>query len=414
MTKNVKAYLAWFSVALYFYYQYILRVSPGVMITDLRAEFQLTAEQFSTLGSLYLYTYSLMQIPLGLIVDRFGVRPTVLGSILLSIAGVVLLSVTQSFWGAQVSRILVGMGSACAFMGALKVAADHLPPGKRALLMGATLSLGTLGALTAGKPLVYLVELTDWRYATLISGLGGVGILAICWIFLPKRSEHPEVEPFNTTRVTAKILGALANPQIMLYAFLAIGVYTPLSVFTDLWGTAFLMEKFHISRAEAAPINTLMYIGLAAGALVLPWWTEKMGKLDRGIQISSVALLFVFSIILYGPMLPSWALISLLILVGFFCGAEMMCFTGAALNTTRENSGISLGVVNTLNMLGGAVLQNVIGVGLDLQWEGTYETGGLRAYSLEQYTFALSSLLVIIAVCAAASLSLNRKMKRAI
>ncbi len=414
MTKNVKAYLAWFSVALYFYYQYILRVSPGLMITDLRGEFNLTAEQFSTLGSLYLYTYSFMQIPLGLIVDRFGVRPTVLTSILLSIAGVILLSTAHSFWVAQLSRILVGMGSACAFMSALKVAADHLPPGKRALLMGATLSLGTFGALTAGKPLVLLVELTDWRYATLISGIGGVVILAICWIFLPKRREHREIKPLDTTQITSKILRTFNNPQIMLYAFLAVGVYTPLSVFTDLWGTAFLMEKFQISRAEAAPINTLMYMGLAVGALVLPWWTEKMEKLDRGIQISSVALLFVFSIILYGPILPSWALVSLLILVGFFCGSEMMCFTGAALNTTKENSGISLGVVNTLNMLGGAVLQNVIGVGLDLQWEGTYETGGLRAYSLEQYTFALSALLVIIAVCAAASLSLNRKMKRAI
>lgn len=414
MTKNTKAYLAWFSVALFFYYQYILRVLPGTMIPDLRSEFQLTAEQFSTLGSLYLYTYSLMQIPLGLIVDRYGVRPTVLLSILLSISGSLLLAWTSLFWVAQFSRILVGLGSACAFMSALKVAADYLPPGKRALIMGATLTLGTLGALTAGKPLVSLVEVTNWRYATLISGLCGLLVLAMAWIFLPRPQPAQKREPLHIGQVFSKILMALSNRQIVLYSFLAIGVYTPLSVFTDLWGTAFLMEKFQISRGEAAPINTLMYVGLAVGALVLPWWTERLGKLDRGIQISSVALLLVFSIILYTPFLPFWVLVALLILVGFFCGAEMMCFTGAALNMTRENSGISLGVVNTLNTLGGAILHNVIGVGLDLQWVGTLDENGLRAYSLEQYTFALSSLLVIIAVCSAASLSLNRKMRRAI
>ncbi|HXW60613.1 MAG TPA: MFS transporter, partial [Myxococcota bacterium] len=142
-TAFIPLYLAWSAAALFYFYQYILRVSPGVMVTDLRQEFKMTAEQFSSLGALYLYAYSLLQIPLGIAIDRIGVRRTVLGSIILCIVGALMLGRAETLFMAQASRLLVGAGSASAFMAALKIAADWLSPGQRGFLMGATLTLGT-------------------------------------------------------------------------------------------------------------------------------------------------------------------------------------------------------------------------------------------------------------------------------
>ena len=79
------SYLAWFSLALFFFYQYILRVAPGVMIEELRAAFKINAQEFATFGSFYLIAYGVLQIPLGVIVDRVGVRTMALYSVLICI-----------------------------------------------------------------------------------------------------------------------------------------------------------------------------------------------------------------------------------------------------------------------------------------------------------------------------------------
>ena len=76
-------YLAWIAISLFYFYQYILRVSPGVMVVELRQTFKLTAEEFSSLGAIYLYAYSLLQIPLGFILDRMGIRRVIILSILI-------------------------------------------------------------------------------------------------------------------------------------------------------------------------------------------------------------------------------------------------------------------------------------------------------------------------------------------
>ncbi len=99
----------------------------------------------------------------------------------------------------------------------------------------------------------------------------------------------------------------------------------------------------------------------------------------------------------------------LLILIGICCGAEMICFTGALLHTQASNSGVTIGVVNTLNMLGGAVLQQFIGFCLDKRWAGTVDAFGVRVYSVDDYTYALTLLLGIIGVCALLSFGLKSK-----
>lgn len=400
-------YFAWGIAAVFYFYQYILRVSPGVMVTDLRQEFRLTAEEFSSLGALYLYAYSLLQIPLGIAIDRFGVRRTVLSSIILCVLGSLMLAWSQSLFAVQASRLLVGAGSACAFMASLKVAADWLPSGKRGFLMGATLTLGTIGALVAGKPQVFLIDNLGWRQTVFsTAGLGMiVFFFAVLLLQLPHAPKAVIQKSFK--EITRAIKAIIANRQVMLYAILAIGVYTPLSVLADLWGTAFLMQKYSLSRADAAQTSMMMYVGLSVGSLVLPWACEKYQILDRAIRVCGFALLLVFSLILFGPNLGLPALTAALVLLGIFCSAEMMCFTGAVHYTTPENSGMTIGVVNTFNMLGGAFLQQGVGYVLDAQWDGKVDQSGVRIYQTNEFVMALSLLLIVIAICCVISLFLK-------
>jgi len=403
-------YFAWFSVSMFYFYQYLLRVSPGIMINELRLDFNMTAEQFSTLGSYYLYAYALVQIPLGILVDQIGVRRTISFGIILCILGAMMLSYSEVLWMAQLSRVLVGAGSGTAFLCAVKLASDLFVPGKRGMLMGGTLTIGLIGAMTAGASLIYFVNLVGWRETILYCSFVGLGSLLFVMVSVPKRDAEikKNTPPFSFEKTVQCLLSILKNPMIILFAVLAIGVYTPISVLADLWGTDFLIKKYGFARADAAFISTTMYLGMGAGSLILPWICERLDILNKGIQLCTFGLLFMFAFVLFGPTLsPSIAVLCLFIL-GFFCGAEMMCFTGAALHTTPFNSGMTIGVVNTLNMLGGALLQQGIGKLLDFYWSGEMTETGIRSYSSEEYSFALSILLIVIAGCCLIALLLNR------
>lgn len=407
------AYWAWFLVALFYLYQYVLRVSPGVMIEELRSAFQLNANQFSAFGSYYMYAYALIQIPLGILVDQFGVKRTVLLSILLCIGGTVLMGITDSFMIAKMSRILIGFGSACAFMCALKIAADRLPPGRRGLLMGGTLTLGTLGALSAGKPLVYLVDWFGWRQTILLSAGFGLVILFLVFFFLPRKDPHKSIfdnpleEPHPNFLTQLKEV--FLNKNILLYAFLAVGLYTPLSVLADLWGPGFIKEKFGLSRADAAQTSMLIYLGMAIGSPVLTWISERYRVLNRVIRLACLGLLTLCATLLYGPVFGILPLQAIVIGMGFFSGAEMCCFSGAATFAHPRNSGITIGFVNTLNMLFAAILQKLTGVIMHYNWDGSVNDNGLPIYSSTNYISGLTSLAVIVTVSLIIGLFLKHK-----
>lgn len=395
------AYLTWFSVALFYFYQYILRVSPGVMVDQLRYEFGIHAEQFSTLGALYLIAYSFLQIPLGIIVDKFGVKRTVIYSIILSIFGSLLFSLAKVFWVAQLSRILIGAGSASALMCSLKIVADHFPPGKRGLLIGATLTLGTIGGAISGKMVMITMQYAGWRSVMLYSSILGLVILIFSMLLIRPDSNNEQVKlnvyPLN--KVLSNVFTIMRHKNIMIYAILAVGLYTPLSALADLWGTAFLKQKIPLSQADAASISTLMYVGLAAGSIFLPWLCERYNLLNQAIFICGIMILINFVVVIYLPIYSPGGLSLLLITLGFFCGAEMMCFTGALQFSEKDNSGEIIGVVNTLNMLGGAILQQLIGFSLDYQWNHTFDEFGVRQYDTQQFINALSILTFVISIC---------------
>lgn len=415
INKHIRqAYLAWLVISMFYLYQYIIRVSPGVMVEDIRSFFRITAEEFATLGALYLLGYSLLQIPLGIIVDRIGVKKMCLYSIAICIIGSLLFASTHHFWLAQLSRFIIGVGSASAFMCALKFTADHFPPGNRGFLMGATLALGTVGALMSGKSVAYVSGHSDWHDVLVFSaGIGAIVFALIAWIVKPHTEGAVEILNRKTVReIASSILEIIKNKNIMIYAVLAIGLYTPLSALADLWGTAFLKQKFGLNKVDAAEISQSMYIGLTLGSLTLPWLAEKFHKLNQAIIICNFGILITFSYLLYGPVLGSDSLVALLIILGFFCGAEMMCFTGALFNAQKFDSGEIIGVVNTMNMLGGAVLQQLVGWGLDKQWLGLIDDEGIRQYTTEQFATSLNSLLVVVAFCCIISFALIGKQMK--
>ena len=407
-------YISWCVLVIFYLYQYVLRISPGVLIEEIRHDFNMNADQFAFVGSMYYYGYSLMQIPLGIMIDRVGIRNTALCSIFLCILGALMLIATNIPMIAYIGRLIGGIGAASAFMSSLKLASDYLPPSKQGVAVGATLTFGAMGALITGKPLNYLLEqFSVWQMSFVVFIGVGLFILLLAFVYLPKNKKEANIHEFEPSNISSDLLKIITNKRIIIYAVIAIGLYAPLSVMADLWGTAFLVKKFSFTREIASPILMNIYIGMAIGSMVLPYLAEKYNILDKIIVYSALVLLLLFSVIIYGVNLTNSDVVILLILIGFFCGAEMLCFTAALRYTSPRTSGLTIGVVNTFNMLSGALLQQAIGTYLDYSWQGQLNEIGLRIYSIEKFIEAFSILVVIIALCLVIALfSINKKEKK--
>ena len=130
------AYSVWSCVALFYLYQYILRVSPSVMANDLMVAFKVSASGFSSLSAFALYCYGLMQIPIGILVDYYGSRRMILSSISLCVVGVILFSFCEQLPMAYFARLLMGTGSACAFLSVSKTVNEWFPDSRKGLMMG--------------------------------------------------------------------------------------------------------------------------------------------------------------------------------------------------------------------------------------------------------------------------------------
>lgn len=406
--KTYGSYIAWLSVAFFYFYVYILRVSPNIISEQLLSQFRMTAQQFSTLGSISSLAYAILQIPLGIIVDKIGVKKTVIPSIALCVIGSLLFGVAEQLWLLQLGRLIIGIGSSSAFMCAIKTVVDQFPIGKRGILMGLTLTIGTIGPLISGKLLIYITSLSNWRYILYYSAALGTLIALIIHFSLPSSptKSRNDIKSFND--LPSNLCAIIKNPGIILYTILAVGLYSPFSVISELWGTSFLKQKYGLTQAAAAHLSSLMFLGLAVGSLILPWFNEKFNILNKGIIFCSFTLLALFALLIYGPYIPHPYLVGILISVGFFSGAEMMCFTGA-LQVDDKNSGEIIGVVNTFNMLGTALFDYIIGFVLDGRWNGTISNDGIRYYSTMDYSFALSILTIILLICCVASVKLFQK-----
>ena len=133
--------------AIFYSYEYLLRIAPSVMEPALREHFDLSATGFGLLSSIYYFAYVPMQLPVGVLLDRYGPRRLLTFACLICVIGTLLFTGTTVFWIAATGRFLVGFGSAFAFVGVLKLATIWLPENRLAMVSGMTSALGAIGAM---------------------------------------------------------------------------------------------------------------------------------------------------------------------------------------------------------------------------------------------------------------------------
>ena len=390
----LKAYFICFCAALFYIYQFVLRVAPSVMVDEIMLTFHLDAASFAFLSASAMYTYSLMQIPAGIFADKYGVRACVLLSLFFCSIGALCFSLIDNYWLALLSRMLIGAGSACAFLCMTKIAINWFGVRWQARIFGIAMTAGTIGALNGSIPIAYLLETTTWNGVFMILSVIGMMIWGLNYFFLKEKQEISMTLTEKKSSISFQSIKLiLQKPACWLNAIAALGIYACVSVVADLWGVSFCMQAFELSRPKAAELTSLIYVGLCVGSIVIPFIC------DYGLGRKKFILAGLFIIICclaqfaFGENLSIFNISVLLIIIGFFAGTEMLCFTNACEAVLPSIAGTTTGFVNCIVMLGGSLLQNFFGLVMNHSWQGKVDASNEPIYGMYEYR---SGFLLII------------------
>lgn len=406
MIKNDSrsAWIIWSIAAAFFFLEYIVRISPGVMTEPLQRDFNITAASLGMLSACFYYPYVLMQIPVGMLVDKFGTR-WILGIMAIVCAcSVFLFASTHTLLLAEIARCLMGLTGAFAFVGALKLASTWFSPNRFGFLAGMTQALGMFGGAAGAGPLAALVGYAGWRFSLITLGVL-IALLSVAFLFIIR--DKPE--PNQATKIKNKasfftgLLTVIKNPMIWLNGFIVGLLYAPTAAFGELWGPLYIQQVYGISPELGATLISCIFIGWAVGGPLFGWISDKICRRKPVIIGSTVLSLLFISILLYMPFLP----LSILFIIAFLYGISNIgvatCYATACEFNPIHLAGTSVGFTNMFSiMIGGAVMQPLIGWLLDLGWKGAY-LNNIRIYTAQNFQTVMlilpASLIICLILC---------------
>ena len=384
--------VGWFFCALFFFYAFILRVAPAVMVDDLMKEFSVGAAILGYLSATYLYIYAALQIPLGLVVDKYGLRGVVAGACALCGIGSIVFSLADSVYLAYLGRGLVGAGAAFSFVGALNMAARWFPS-RFAVLGGWAQMMGSAGGFVGQAPLSLAVATFGWRSCNLSLGIAGL-LLAILLLFTV-RDPKEDQKSGNNFSIWLGLKNVCANTQTWLATLAAAGLTGTLLTFGGLWGVPYLMKAREIDKPDAASFISIIFFGWAIGAPFFGWLSDRIGRRRILLLWGTGGAALTTGTTILVPTLSTTLVIVVLFLQGFFSASMILGFALAKESNPTESSGVALGLINTFVVGSGAILQPLVGALLDYRWAGEMSDGA-RSFNVVDFQ---ESMLILPIVC---------------
>ena len=249
--------------ACFLFYKYVLQIFPSIITEPLMQEFHLTGAGLGALVATFYYSYLLMQLFVGILLDKYSIRRFTTAAIFCSALGLVLFSKADTVFFAGMSRALMGVGVAFATVSYMKLAADWFPPKQYAFVSGLLATAAMAGAVFGQAPLAWFIELFGWRQCLFSVGLVGLGLALVFFMIV---RDAPKAPAASLASLSLKdILQVFKNKQnwlLTLYSGLA---FSPVAVFGGLWGNPFLEQAYHLSKTASGFDDFLGFCGIRFG-----------------------------------------------------------------------------------------------------------------------------------------------------
>ncbi|MDG1946244.1 MAG: MFS transporter [Halioglobus sp.] len=352
---NFRVWWPW-SVAVFFLlWQVDFQFAYSFFADSIQQEFRLTAFETASISLAYLLAYGLMQLPAGLLLDRFGARQVLPIAAGFSALSVFLFSEAQGFWTLLGTRILAGAFMAFVFPGAGKIARNRLPTHRFALAMALADMCFGIGAISA----VFIPTLfadTPWRLLMQGQALLGLGLGALLWmtLFFTKPDRAP---PREAGRIKRNLMDSLKRPLVRQ----GIGLYVWGAGLTFGFGGYWnvkLQEACGCTAAEISKLEMGLFSGLAMGMLVAGILGGRVERLRGILRTSTTLTLVLIAVTLWASTTASTdQLLVLMVALGLLIGTCSLSFAVAGLGLPAGQAATVVAIVNAGGCLSGALLQ---------------------------------------------------------
>lgn len=388
----------------------MVRTLPAIAADVLSRDLGVTAEGLASLTGAYHFAFAAGQIPLGVALDRFGIRPVSLALLATVAVGGVIAALVGGSGGFLLAQIVLGLGCCGMLLCPMTLAAKLLTPAKFGLWSGLIQALGNVGMLLSASPLAWLVENQGWRAGFWAAAVMAVAVSLLVARIVPAPAPAPAGQPrpslLADARAVLRIGGNRRLRGVVLLAFCSFAVVIGVR---GLWGGPWLMAVKGLPRIEAGNILLLGTLALIAGPALAGVLDRRFGR-RRALLAAGHALAGLFLLLLAGggpagwlsrlagePALPASADAALLFAFGLSISIQPLLFAMTRAAVPPEESGKALSAVNLSFFLGAAVLQAASGpVGA---------SGGPGA--------AMAFLAAVVLLCTALFLLLTRPAREA-
>lgn len=380
-TSRGVAWSVWFIAAIFYAYQYVLRVMPNIMLNDIMAQFSIDAAIFGQFSGAYYIGYCFMHLPIGIMLDRFGPKKVMTGCILLTVVGLCPIIFAEHWAYPVVGRVLIGIGSSAAILSTFKIIRMMFNEQHFSRMLSFSVTIGLIGAIYGGVPVSYMCESYGHQTVVKIFALLGLGFAFLTYCMVP------EIESKTNTTILSDIKTVFTNRKVILICGLAGLMVGPMEGFADAWGSEYLKQVYHFDSNQANYLTSMIYIGMCF-APVLSRIAEKTRHYFGTIFGAGIVMLIAFILLIAEQLNASTISIGLFI-VGICCAYQILAIYKASTYVPEHVAGLTTAVANMIIMSFGYVFHSTIGLIIKL-FDGSTE--------MVSYSYGISIIPITLGI----------------
>jgi MFS family permease len=387
------AVIVWLLASIFYAYQYIIRVMPNIMMTDIMDQFDIDAGIFGQFSGVYYIGYSLMHLPLGIMLDRFGPRRIMTICILLTVIGMAPMIYCDHWIMSIIGRLLIGIGSSAAIVGTFKIIRLTFEEKLFSRMLSFSVTIGLLGAIYGGGPIKVIYDAVGYEAIIELSMLFGLLLAFLTCFLVPEISELP----MKHMTISSEIKIILTNHKVISLAIFAGLMVGPLEGFADVWGSAFLKQVYEFDSNISSSMPSIIFIGMCFGAPVLNFIAEKTANYMGVIITSGIIMMLSFIALIFGDL--DQTIISILfVLIGICSAYQILALYKASTYAPNNMGGLTTAIVNMIIMIFGYAFHSTIGMVVN-------NYGG--QFSRDAFVYGISVIPIALGIGAAGLFVLN-------
>ncbi|MEM7405477.1 MAG: MFS transporter [Pseudomonadota bacterium] len=385
-----------------YFLSYAVRNVNAVIAPDLVADLHLTSASLGLLTSTYFLAFAAFQLPLGILLDRYGPRRVEAVLFLFAASGCALFAFSQSLYGLVAARALIGIGVSGALMGAFKAYVQWFPPARLPLVNGLTMTCGGFGALAATQPVESLLSLTDWRGVLLLMALFALCVSIIVFVVVPRHASERATTRESWTEQVAGLKTVFSSSQFWRIAPLTVTSQAAFLAIQGLWAGPWFRDVAGLDRDAVAEQLLLITVAMVLGFLSVGVLTERLSRIGVS-QLVAATGCCVFAVGALGLIIwmPEYALMGPWLVFGFFGGAGYLFYSILTTHFPTALAGRAITCANVLTFSGAFVAQWSIGVVIGWWPEtgpGRFDPAGYAAgFALYFAIILVSTLWLVLA-----------------